>query len=111
MPDNSETSANFAGVEIAGTTMRAVTVSSDGTVVAQREVACEPDDLVPQIANLVSGLRELGPLNSVGVAIPGLVKRDTDRVLSSTDLRPAVHGNFHSNLMKATLLRAEIQYD
>jgi predicted NBD/HSP70 family sugar kinase len=37
MPDNSQTSANFAGVEIAGTTMRAVTVSSDGTVVAQRE--------------------------------------------------------------------------
>ena len=62
MPDDSETSANFAGVEIAGTTMRAVTVSFDGTVVAQRQVACQPNDLVPQIANLVSGLRELGPI-------------------------------------------------
>src|SRR5258708_24597315 len=111
MPDNSETTANFAGVEIAGTTMRAVTVSPDGTVVAQREVACEPDDLVPQIANLVSGLRELGPIKSVGVGIPGLVNRETDRVLIANGLPSAVHSNFHSELMKATGLRCELEND
>src|SRR6266404_2422205 len=86
MPDDSETSANFAGVEIAGTTMRAVTVSSDGTVLAQRQIACQPEDLVPQIAALVSGLRELEPIKSVGVGIPGLVNREPDRVLISTGL-------------------------
>src|SRR6266851_8116002 len=99
MPDNSETSANFAGVEIGGTTMRAVTVSFDGTVVAQREIACQPDDLVPQIANLVSGLRELGPIKSVGVGIPGLVNRETDRVLISAGLPAAATGDFDSEML------------
>src|SRR5258708_12217332 len=111
MPDNSETSASFAGVEIGGTTMRAVTVSFDGTVGAQREIACQPDDLVPQIANLVSGLREMGPIKSVGVGIRGLVKRETGRVLISTGLPSAVHGDFHSELMKATGLRCELEND
>ncbi len=111
MPDNSETSANFAGVEIAGTTMRAVTVSFDGAVVARREIACQPEDLVPQIAHIVSGLRELGPIKSVGVGIPGLVNRETDRVLISTGLPSTVHGDFHSELMKATGLRCELEND
>src|SRR5713226_3359571 len=111
MPDNSETSANFAGIEIGGTTMRAVTVSFDGTVVAQREIACQPDDLVPQIANLVSGLREVGPIKSVGVGIPGLVNRETDRVLISTGLPSIVRDDIHSELMKATGLRFELEND
>src|SRR5216683_5212659 len=111
MPDDSETSANFAAVEIAGTTMRAVTVSSDGTVLAQRQIACQPEDLVPQIAALVSGLRELEPIKSVGVGIPGLVNRETDRVLISTGLPSAAHGNIHSDLMNATGLRFELEND
>lgn len=111
MPDNSETSANFAGVEIAGTTMRAVTISFDGAVVAQREAAYQPDDLVPQLADLVSALREAGPIKSVGVGIPGLVNRETDRVLIANGLPSAVHGDFHSELMKATGLRCELEND
>ena len=111
MPETSKTSTNFAGIEIAATTMRAVTVSSDGAVVAQREAAYQPDNLVPQIAALVSGLRELGPIKSVGVGIPGLVNRETDRVLISNGLPSAVHSDFHSELMKATGLRCELEND
>ena len=91
--------------------MRAVTVSFDGTVQARREVACQPEDLVPQIAHLVSGLRELGTIKSVGVGIPGLVNRETDRVLISTGLPSAVFDDMHSELMKATGLRVELEND
>ena len=111
MPDNPETSAKIVGVEIAGTILRAVTVSFDGAVGAQREAAYEPDNLVPQIAKLVSGLRELGPIKSVAVAIPGLVNRETDRVLIADGLPSAVHEDFHSELMKATGLRCELEND
>ena len=91
--------------------MRAVTVSRDGKVVAHREAAYEPDNLVPQIADLVSSLRELGPIKSVGVGIPGLVNRETDRVLIANGLPSAVHSDFHSELMKATGLRCELEND
>ena len=111
MPETSETSANFAGIEIAGTTLRAVTISRDGAVMAQREAAYQPDDLVPQIANLVSALRELGPIKSVGVGISGLVNRETDRVLIANGLPSAVQGDFHAELMKATGLRCELEND
>lgn len=111
MPNNSETPDNFAGVEIAGATMRAVTVSFDGTVQARREAVCQPEDLVSQIANLVSELQTSGPIKSVGVAIPGLVNRETDRVLISPGFPSAAHADFHSELMKATGLRCELEND
>ena len=111
MPEPSETTFNFAGIEIAATTLRAVTISPDGAVVSQRESTYQPDNLLPQIAELVTSLRELGPIKSVGVGIPGLVNRETDRVLMANGLPSAVQGYFHAELMKATGLRCELEND
>ncbi|HVS21280.1 MAG TPA: ROK family protein, partial [Pyrinomonadaceae bacterium] len=111
MPFNSKSENNFAGIEIGGTTMRAIVISETGEVIARREAAYQPEDLVPEINKLVSELREAGTLKSVGVGIPGLVNRETDRVLISTGLPSVVRGDLHSELMKETGLRFELEND
>jgi glucokinase len=109
MPETAET--NYAGIEVAATTMRGVVISAAGEVIAQREATYQPENLIGEIANLVAGLREIGPIKAVGLGIPGLVNRETDRVLISTGLPSAARDDIHSELMKATGLRFELEND
>ena len=109
MPETSET--NYAGIAVARTTMRGVVISAAGDVVAQREATYQPENLIGEVANLVTGLREAGPIRAVGLGIPGLVNRETDRVLISTGLPSAARDDIHSELMKATGLRFELEND
>src|SRR4051812_40464174 len=109
MPSNSDN--NFAGVEVALATMRGVVISKTGEIVERRESSYEPENLIGAIADLTSGLRETADLHSVGLAIPGLVNRDTDRVLISTGLPFTAQQHIHSELMQATGLRFELEND
>src|ERR1051326_5096923 len=84
MPHNSEKS--FVGIQISARAMHAVLISEGGKVQARRDAEYRSDDLVSEITTLVAGFREHGPIKSVGVGIPGLVNRETDRVLISTRL-------------------------
>jgi glucokinase len=110
MPDLDQTDY-FAGIDVSGTAMRGVVIDSGGAVVERRDSERKPDNLVPQIADLVGDLRKLKNIKSVGVGIPGLVNRETDRVLFSTGLPSAALGDLHSDLMKATGLRFELEND
>lgn len=109
MPDNSKN--NIAGVDLAAKTMRAVVLSAAGEVIGRRDVTYQPENLIAEITDLVAGLREIESFQSVGVAIPGLVNRETDRVLISHGLPSAVRDDIHSELMKATGLRVELEND
>ena len=53
----------------------------------RREAKIEADQLVNQVAQVVSDLRSINSnIEAVGIAIPGLVNRQTDRVIASRDL-------------------------
>jgi len=109
VPNNSET--KFAGIEVAATTMRGVVMSAAGDVIERRATTYQPENLIGGIVELVTGLADTGPIKSVGVGIPGLVNRETDRVLMSTGLPSAARQDIHSELMKATGLRFELEND
>lgn len=102
---------NFAGIEVAMTTMRGVVISEAGETIASREAVYEPENLISAITELTAGLRETGELNSVGLAIPGLVNRETDRVLISTGLPFTARDHIHAELMQATGLRFDLEND
>src|SRR5205809_4979556 len=109
MPNQSEN--NFVGIDIAAKTMHAVMISEVGKVKARRDAEHKAENIISEITNLVAGFGEAGPIKSVGVGIPGLVNRETDQVLISTGLPSAVRGDMHSELMKATGLRFELEND
>src|SRR2546425_1017771 len=109
MPEQSAN--NFAGIEVAMKTMRGVLISEAGQTLDRRESKYEPESLIKSIADLTTALRELGEAKSVGLAIPGLVNRETDRVLISTGLPFTAQEHIHAELMQATGLRFELEND
>src|SRR5262245_23685774 len=102
---------NFAGIEVAMTTMRGVVITETGETIAGRVAPYEPENLIKAITDLTAGLREAGDLKSVGLAIPGLVNRETDRVLFSTGLPFTAQDHIHAELMEATGLRFDLEND
>src|SRR5215831_5844802 len=109
MPEKSQ--PNFAGIEVAMRTMRGVLISEGGRPIARRESVYEPENLIKSIADLARGLQESGEIKAVGLAIPGLVNRETDRVLVSTGLPFTAREHIHAELMEATGLRFELEND
>src|SRR6266498_4187460 len=110
MPPQSESS--FIGIELSGSRLRAATVNDDGVIGERREAQVQADGLVGQVAQLVNDLRQSEKMiEAVGIAIPGLVSRQTDRVVASRDLPGIVRETLHSELMKATGLRFELEND
>ena len=102
---------NFAGIDVQRTTMRGVVISETGETIASRDSIYEPEHLIQAITDLTAGLREAGDLNSVGLAIPGLVNRETDRVLFSTGLPFTAQEHIHAELMQKTGLRFDLEND
>src|SRR6185503_1829108 len=112
MNNPSGSAANFLGIDLSGPTMRAALVTAAGEVIERRESPIEADRLVPKIAEVVQELRTSHPeIAAIGVAIPGLVNRQTDRVVASRDLPSTVRDELHSEFMDATGLRVEIEND
>ena len=112
MNNLSGSAPTFVGIDLSGPTMRTALVSNDGEVIERRESAIEADKLVSQVASVVDELRAVNPnIKSVGIAIPGLVNRQTDRVVASRDLPSTVREDLHSEFMEATGLRVEIEND
>ena len=92
--------------------MRAALVTASGEVIERRESPIETDKLVPKVAEIVRELRSSRPdIAAVGIGIPGLVNRQTDRVIASRDLPSTVREELHSEFMDATGLRVEIEND
>ncbi|MGH9905092.1 MAG: ROK family protein [Pyrinomonadaceae bacterium] len=112
MTTHSESHTNFIGIDLSGPSARAALVSDEGKIGERREAPIEADDPVSQVARLVSELRNIDPgAAAAGIAIPGLVNRQTDRVISSRDLPSIVREDLHSELIKATGVRVEIEND
>ena len=110
MPPKSESS--LIGIELSGSKLRAATVDNEGVVGERREAQLQTDGLVGQVTQLVSELRQgTNNIEAVGIAIPGLVNRQTDRVVASRDLPGIVRENLHAELMDATGLRFELEND
>jgi glucokinase len=110
MPPQSE--SRFIGIEFSGSLLRAATVNNDGGIGERGERQLRSEGLVGQMVQLVSDLRQNEKnIEAVGVAIPGLVNRQSDRVVASRDLPGIVGENLHAELMAATGLRVELEND
>ena len=103
---------NFIGINVSGNQVHAALVDNDGHVLQRRATEISPETIVTQLAELAAQLRSAGdPVAALGVAIPGLVNRQTDRVVSARDLPPPLFEDLHAELTRATGLRVEIEND
>jgi glucokinase len=103
---------NFIGINLSGSQIRAALVHEDGRVIERRSADVSSENIVPQLATIVDDLRPaLGTLVAIGVALPGLVNRQTDRVVDSRNLPLAMVDNLQPGLSRATGLRVELEND
>ena len=103
---------NFIGINVTGSNIRAALVDEDGRLIERRDAVVSSQNIVPQLASITGDLRPaLGIVAAVGVAIPGLVNRQTDRVVDSRDLPSTMFEDLHDGLQRATGLRVEIEND
>ena len=105
--------ANYVGVEIGGTSLRAALVSAAGEVLARREAALEPEGLAQQVARVASELRDAsgGGAAALGLGIPGLVNPETGRVIISTDLPALARGDLRAEVARASGLDVILDND
>jgi glucokinase len=103
---------NFIGINLSGSQIRAALIDEDGRVIERRSAEVSSENVVPQIATIVDDLRPaLGTVVALGVAIPGLVNRQTDRVVDSRNMPLTMVEDLHGGLMRATGLRVELEND
>ena len=102
----------YVGIDLSGPVLRAALVDQNGQVEERREAKTEADQILNQVAQVVANLRGNSPrIEAVGIAIPGLVNRNTDRVVVSRDLPSTVREDMHAEFMKASGARVEIEND
>jgi glucokinase len=103
---------NFIGISVSGSTIRAALVDEDGRLIERHDATVSSENIAPQLASIAGDLSPaLGIVAALGVAIPGLVNRQTDRVVDSRDLPSTMFEDLHGGLTRATGLRVEIEND
>jgi glucokinase len=77
----------FIGIDLGGSTLKAALITQDGDIIQESrfEAAQQaPDALFKQIVQVAQSLRDnkfaTGPVAGIGVGIPGLVNRKTNRI-------------------------------
>jgi glucokinase len=104
---------HYVGVELCAATARAALVTREGQVIARREAAFEASEIAPQLARLVSSLRDEASTRvaAVGIGVPGLVNPQTGRVVISSDLPSVVREDLRSALSDSTGLHVTLDND
>jgi glucokinase len=102
---------NFIGINVSSTQARAALIDHDGAVVETKVGEFAPKQLIPHLAAMVEELAGQRTIPAIGVAIPGLVNRQTDQVIAPRDLVPTIVEDLHGELMRATGLRVELEND
>ncbi|HEX5835168.1 MAG TPA: ROK family protein [Pyrinomonadaceae bacterium] len=103
---------NFIGINVSGSLIRAALVDEHGRVIERVETQVSSENIVPQLATIAGDLRPaLGTVAALGVALPGLVNRQTDRVVDPRGMPALMVEDLHGELTRATGLRVEIEND
>jgi glucokinase len=112
MTTTQQLDTNLIGIELCGATLRAATVDNEGVIRERREEPLDAENLIAQLARVVKELKQkANNISAVGIAIPGLVNRQTDRVIASNYVPGPIRENLHEEVMKATGLRVELEND
>ncbi len=86
MSDTTNQAGKFVGIEISNSAINAVCVNRSGELTAAHKVLVNKD--VETFANLTNFINEVrdkfGSFDKIGIAVPGLINRQTKRVAFST---------------------------
>lgn len=105
--------AKYVGVEVSRTTLAAVCLDETGALADEFFVAVENGrEPISELVNFVNQAKErFGAFDKIGVAVPGLLHRQTNRVAYSTNIPEHETVDLLGNLERATGLEITIEND
>jgi glucokinase len=111
--ENNSVSAPAIGIEVTASEFIAVCLSADGTVSgSERKAISDRDESVAEVVEFAAEVKDkLGPVERIGVAVPGLIRRETSRVAYSARI-PAHEGiDIAAKIESATGLKTVLEND
>jgi glucokinase len=103
---------NYIGIDVSRAKIRAALVDEQGRIIERVEAEVSSENIVPQLATIAGDLRPaLGTVAALGLALPGLVNRQTDRVVDPRGMPLPMIEDLHGELIRATGVRVEIEND
>lgn len=113
MQENSAESQRLVGVEVRNSQMVGVCLGSDGGVIDTLRTPLEADrETSPQLLDFIAAVREkFGRFDRLGLAVPGLLDRQTKMVAYSTRFPELAEYDLLSEMEKATGLEIQIRND
>lgn len=113
MAENVNSFAGLVGVEISASSINAVMLAGDGSIAKSHSVALSEDaPMVEQLIELVDTLKkEIGGINRIGLAVPGLIDRGSGRVAFSTNMPENASVDLINEIKYTTSLDVTIEND
>lgn len=113
MSSENQGSCNFVGIEATQSEFLVVGLSADGNVlVSERKPVQNAEDPVGELADYAAELRsKYGKLERLGVAVPGLIRRETGRVDYSARIPAHAGTDIAARIKASTGLEAIIEND
>ncbi len=113
MSETVNQTAKFVGVEVSKTTFIAVCIDASGNLKDSFNVPTESGrSTISQLANFINETKNrFNGFDKIGVAVPGLLHRQTKRVAFSTNIPEHENVDFASELENSTGLKVTIEND
>lgn len=113
MSDSVNTANKMVGLEVSNSAFKAVLLDVDGNILSANKVLI--DKAQPMLGQLISFINDLkekfGSFEKIGIAVPGLVQRQTKRVAFSTYIPEHSEVDLLNELAGATGLKITIEND
>lgn len=113
MVESEGRAGSFVGVEAGISALNAVSIDEGGAVLGSQRAALDTErQTIPQIIEFINSLKNsFGEFGNVGIAVPGLIRRETQRVAYSALIPEHSGSDLISDIQTATGLRTHIEND
>lgn len=113
MSDSANSVSKMVGLEVSNSAFKAVLLDSDGKILSANKVLIDKAQPInDQLISFINDLKEkFGNFEKLGVAVPGLVRRQTKRVAFSTYIPEHSEVDLLGQLVEATGLKVAIEND
>ena len=113
MDEAASKTEKIVGIEVSNLAMKAVCLDSDGNIIASLQATLDREkETAPQLVDFVKDLeRKFGDFNRLGIAVPGLLDRETKRIAYSAQIPEHEKIDLLNELEKITKLKIFIEND
>src|SRR5688572_19371093 len=113
MNETAQQSEKIVGIEITNLAMKAVCLDSSGNIIESLQAALDREqDTAPQLIDFIKDLElKLGDFDRLGIAVPGLLDRQTKRIAYSAQIPEHEKIDLLNELEKITKLKIFIEND